>query len=492
MDDHQNSKIPSAERRSKRKPASRAKAQPAPPSDPNRDLRHVRPRGDQPDELREARLQARQRRRRKLMITRMLIVLSIVLIVALIATAVVIKIVADQKSARGEKVRFLAVKEIVVEGKTHYTDQEIIKASKLYVGQSLLSVDKSEAARRLVEQLPYLDANQVVVDNASFYTLRIRVAEVPVIAAVKLDKDWMILGTNNHAMERVPADNSPKGVVRIEGASFRNKAVGKTLLDERSLRICSTLISEAGRCKLQGLTTINIASKTRICLYLNDRLEVVLGSETNLPNKIKALTETLPVFYGPNGKEAAGRLNMMSYSDDDKHNDKVVYTTQEDLDKQEQEHNKPMAAVLTGDDWTIINAENLVLRRVSEKDLPRDIVRITGATYQEIVVGKELLDVRSRYICHTLIQEAKRQEKVQLVSVDIHDRANIMLQLKEGLQVRLGDSSALENQIKALASVLPTVWAEYGEDAAGILDMTTYSDENPDNDKAVYAPPVAA
>ena len=36
--------------------------------------------------------------------------LSVVLLVALIATAVVMKIVADQKSARGEAVNFLAVK----------------------------------------------------------------------------------------------------------------------------------------------------------------------------------------------------------------------------------------------------------------------------------------------------------------------------------------------------------------------------------------------
>ena len=117
------------------------------------------------------------------------------LLVALIATTITIKIVADQKSAKRETVGFLAVKEIVVEGETRYTDEEIIKASGLYVGQSLLSVNKIKAHDALVAAFPYL--NTVEVGNSSFYTLRIRVSDVPVLAAVELEEDWMILGVNN-------------------------------------------------------------------------------------------------------------------------------------------------------------------------------------------------------------------------------------------------------------------------------------------------------
>ena len=157
------------------------------------------------------------------------LVLSIVLIVALIATAVVVKIVADQKTAKGEKVRFLALQKIEVVGDVRYSDEEVIEASGLYEGQSLLSMNKAKAAKAVVSALPYLDGNRVVVENVSFATLRIKVAEVPVLAAVKMDKDWMILGANNRAMERVTADKIPTGTVRVEGASFQNKSVGKFL-----------------------------------------------------------------------------------------------------------------------------------------------------------------------------------------------------------------------------------------------------------------------
>lgn len=466
----------------RRPPAPTARA------DDGRDLRHVRPREGDTDELRRARMLARQRRRRKLMITRMLIVLSIVLIVTLIAFVIGIKVVADQKYARREPVKFLAVKSIVVEGDTRYSDKEIVKASGLYVGQSLLSVNKSDAGTALVKNLPYLDGNRVVVENASFYTLRIKVAEVPVAAAVKMEEDWMILGTNNRAMELVPESKIPADTVRVVGASFEGKAVGKTLLDERSLRICRTLIEAADRHNLQGVTTIDITTKTKICIMLDERIEVVLGNENNLDNQIKALVKTLPTLYQNNGEDAEGRLNMIFYSDDDKSNDKAIYTPQEVLDKLEQEQNKPMAAVQTGKDWAIVTEKGVVLESVPEEHLEEDMVRIVGAKYESVVVGKELLDVRSLYICHTVISEAGRQEAVRLASVDITDQTAVTLTLQEGLQVLLGEAEALEQQIRALPELLSSVWENNGKNAAGLLDVTSYGDDDPANDKAVYTP----
>ena len=56
----------------------------------------------------------------------------------------------------------------------------------------------------------------------------------------------------------------------------------------------------------------------------------------------------------------------------------------------------------------------------------------------------------------------------------------------------LGEDSALEKQVKALAEALPTLWANNGTDAAGVLDMTTYGDDDPANDKAIYTPSGAA
>ena len=441
----------------------------------------------QPDDLRRARQAARKRRRRKLMIIRTTLVLSVVLLVALIATAVVMKIVADQKSARGESVNILAVKEIVVEGDTRYSEEEIIAASKLYVGQSLLSVNKITAHDNLVAAFPYLET--VEVGNASFYALRIRVTEVPVMAVAECDGEWIILGENNRALERVAEEDIPEGLVRIKGATTVGNVIGKDLLDERSLRICRTLITASKRYGLDNMTTIDVSAKTRIFLMLDERMQVVLGNETNLDTQVEVLVDTLPTLYKNNGTDATGRVDMMFYSDTNVNNDKVIYTPPEVLDRLNQTQLKPIAAVKVGDDWMTINAKNLALEVMPEELLPEDLIRVTGATLDvNVAVGKTLLDKRSLTICNTVIDTAAQHPNVTVTQLDMTDKTAVTIRLAEGLRVLLGDASALSTRIDALAGVLPTVWEEHGETADGVLDMTTYGDGDSDNDKPTYTP----
>lgn len=439
----------------------------------------------QPDDLRAARLEARRRRRRQLMIRRTVLVFSIVVLVALIAAVVVMKIVADQKSAKGEAVSFLAVKEIVVEGETRYTDEQIIEASRLYVGQSLLSVNKIAAHDNLVSAFPYLDV--VEVSNASFYTLRIRVTEVPVMASVECDDGWFVLGENNRALERV--ETLPEALVCIRGASFDNQVVGKSLLDERSLRICRTLIAAARRYDLKNMTSIDLTNKTKIFLMLDERMQVVLGNETNLTAQVEVLVDTLPTLYKNNGTDAAGRVDMMFYSDSDSGNDKVIYTPPEVLDRLNQTQQKPIAAVQAGDGWMTVNTKNIALENLPEDYLPEGLIRVTGATFDtNAAVGKELLDKRSLAIVNAVIDGAALHESVSVARLDMSDKNAVTIQLDEGLRVLLGDIDGLDTRMDALAGVLPSIWEQHGEDADGVLDMTAYGDEDDTNDKASYTP----
>ena len=282
----------------------------------------------QPENLQQARQQARRRRRRKLMIIRTAIVLAVVLVLLLVGALVVMKIVGTQQSKRGETTTFLAVDSIVVEGDTRYTEEQIIETSGLYVGQSLLGVNKVKAHDALLEGLPYL--NTVEISNTKFNVIRIRVTETEVMAAVKLDKkEWMIVGVNNHALERLATDQLPEGVLRVVGATLENEEIGAALMDERSLRITRTLSAAADLYDLTGLTTINMSKKTDVYILINERLKVLLGNETNLAAQIEMLEATLPTLYQNNGVNASGELDMRTFSDEDSGNDKAIYTPPE-------------------------------------------------------------------------------------------------------------------------------------------------------------------
>ncbi len=285
-----------------------------------------------PENLQQARQQARRRRRRRLMLIRMAIVLSIVLLLLLVGALVVMKIIGTQQSKRGETTGFMAVKEILVEGETRYSAEEIIEKSGLYVGQSLMGVNKVQAHDTLMEAFPYL--NTVEIGNASFDTLRIRLTETPVLAAVKAEEGWYIVGENNHAMESLTEDALPAGVLQVLGATMENEVIGEALLDERSLRVCRTLSASANLYQLSGMTAIDMTEKTNLSILLNDRLQVVLGNETNIPAQIKMLVDTLPVLYQNNGADVDGRLDMTTYADEDPNNDKVVFTPPELLEEE--------------------------------------------------------------------------------------------------------------------------------------------------------------
>lgn len=285
-----------------------------------------------PENLQQARQQARRRRRRKLMLIRTSIVLAVVLVLLLVGALVVMKIVGTQQSKRGETTTFLAVDAIVVEGDTRYSEEQIIETSGLYVGQSLLGVNKVKAHDTLLEELPYL--NTVEISNTKFNVIRIRVTETEVMAAVKLEKkDWLIVGVNNHALEQVKEDKLPDGVLRVVGATLENEQVGATLMDERSLRITRTLTAAADLYGLEGMTTVNMTKKTNVYILINERLKVRLGNDTNLAAQVEMLEATLPTLYQNNGVNAAGELDMRTFSDDVADNDRAVYTPPELLEE---------------------------------------------------------------------------------------------------------------------------------------------------------------
>lgn len=286
---------------------------------------------ERPDNLQEARQLARRRRRRRLMLIRTAIVLSIVLLLVLVGTLVVMKIVATQQSKRGETTGFLAVREILIEGDTRYTPEELIDKSGLYVGQSLMGVNKVQATELLMQNFPYLDT--VDIGNASFDTLRIRVTETQVLGVAQTGEEWTVVGVNNHALERMTADALPAGMLKIVGATVTGETIGQPLMDERSLRVCRTLTASAALYQLNGMTTIDITEKTNLSILLNEKIRVVLGNETNIATQIEMLVDTLPVLYRNNGPDATGRLDMTTYADDDPNNDKAVFTPSELLEK---------------------------------------------------------------------------------------------------------------------------------------------------------------
>ncbi len=281
---------------------------------------------------------SRAEKRRRIRRRRIIRLTTVIVVAVFLIAAIVWGVIEIRKASKGESASFFGVKAIEVEfvdgeGTVRYPKEDIIRASGLFVNQSLLAVNKVQASTAVLQQFPYLD--YVEVKNTSFSTVCIRVAEAEVLAALQTEQDWLIVGRNNHVLERVTTEALPADLLHIVGATPVETSLGGDAMDERSLRICTTVFDAVEACELTGVTTLDVTEKTDLRLWWKDQVEILLGNESNLTAQVTAFKKMLPTLVEKNGDSVAGQFDMTSYADDKSDNDRAVYTPADSLKKTE-------------------------------------------------------------------------------------------------------------------------------------------------------------
>ncbi len=98
---------------------------------------------------------------------------------------------------------FFRVSDIQVEGNTHYTDEEIIRAIDIEEGDNLFFFDRFAALSRVFAKLPYVE--EVSVERKLPNKVTITVKESQALAYIVLgDEDWTNLVTVADKLNRAP------------------------------------------------------------------------------------------------------------------------------------------------------------------------------------------------------------------------------------------------------------------------------------------------
>lgn len=112
------------------------------------------------------------------------------------------------------------------------------------------------------------------------------------------------------------------------------------------------------------------------------------------------------------------------------------------------------------------------------------------------------MDEESLRIIRTLLtafadfrQEANEAEELpavdltkEIVEIDITNKADIRLNWKNRIVIRLGNESNLYKEINVLATSLALLQKSQGYGIAGQIDLRSYSDSDSDNNKLFYTP----
>ena len=120
---------------------------------------------------------------------------------------------------------FFRVDTIRVTGTERYTAEDVIQASGIETGDNLFLLNKYEAARRIADQLPYIDIEDIWIRRELPDTLLIDVAECGTPLAVVQDGSAWLVSARGKIVEQLPAAQAGDYAV-IDGCELLAPSVG--------------------------------------------------------------------------------------------------------------------------------------------------------------------------------------------------------------------------------------------------------------------------
>jgi len=191
---------------------------------------------------------------------------------------------------------FFQVNTFEIRGNINYSEEAVIIASGVELGDSILLVNRSEVGSRIVTQLPYVE--RATVSRQLPGTVVIEVLEGEAVASLQseYEEHWFIDKTGK-LMEQISEDRAGS-VTRLVGITALLPVAGDPVLlsdeDEERLQVALDLIAQLESYGLaEQIVSIDISQLYDIVMYYTDRFESQLGSTEELEYKVKYLAYAL-------------------------------------------------------------------------------------------------------------------------------------------------------------------------------------------------------
>lgn len=221
--------------------------------------------------------------KRKRNIRKAIVVIGFLLIISIIVSPVLI-------------FTLFRVKSFTVEGTGAYTNEEIISASGIVMGKSLLFADLDEAADNIEKMLPYTDNVKLTKKLPDGIIIRYEATEKAFAIGMS---NGLYAVTNGNLKVLEITGEQPAGVALIVGAVPYKAEVGETaafdvlqdgekkeeFVDE-TLSLLLEITGAITENKTNDISLINIAEKNDIYLIYQGRIVLNLGNSSDLPSKL--------------------------------------------------------------------------------------------------------------------------------------------------------------------------------------------------------------
>ena len=190
---------------------------------------------------------------------------------------------------------FFRVTDIEVTGSARYTDDEIIAASGVELGDNLFLLNSDAAARRITAAMPYVSAVHIGVKIPD--TAVLEVTESVAFAAVQSGNDYWKVDSTGRVLERTDYSGS-SGLIRVTGLTLAAPKEGsKIAVDsayDTQLGYTLDVFAAIDGAEIgSGVSALDMTNISSITFVYNDTVTVRFGGGDNAEFKIDKLLAAL-------------------------------------------------------------------------------------------------------------------------------------------------------------------------------------------------------
>ena len=190
---------------------------------------------------------------------------------------------------------FLRVSDIQVQGNTHYTDEEIIRAIDIEEGDNLFFFDRFAALSRVFAKLPYV--REVTVERSLPNKVIISVEESQALAYIVLGEEKWTIDQDCKILGKATEDEL-EGLIAIQGVSPGTLMIGEDLtIYDGSTEIVTYIAEVLYQLEERGLYTqvgtIDFTDPSNVSFDYSDKFTVKIGNSSKVEYKFGMLVSVL-------------------------------------------------------------------------------------------------------------------------------------------------------------------------------------------------------
>jgi cell division protein FtsQ len=202
---------------------------------------------------------------------------------------------------------FFKVDKLEIQGKSIYSSEQIISISGIKKGQNLLGINRKAAVIAICNKLPYIKS--AVIDLKPLSTVIINIVQDEPYGISQINKQFVVFDENMKVLE-IRSDNNKKNLAVIKGFAIKNDEVGKTLqATNAQLNLLTDFYKsvDANDFDKSKINSFDMTDEYQIVIRYDNRIDILIGTETNIDFKLKMAKYLLTNKIG---KTEKGKLDV--------------------------------------------------------------------------------------------------------------------------------------------------------------------------------------